>query len=114
MSLQEVSAKTGTGIYADTVFTVKYDLPDTVSEAVSKYGEEVVYSRFKASLVIDLQAFMRAKLTGEKFDSSTLQAAVDGWQPGVRAKGKSVAEKVQDLLSKLTPEQRAELFAEFA
>ena len=113
MSMQEVVARVTSGPRADRQFTVKFDLPETISEALGRWPEEVVYSRFKASLVIDLQAFIRAQISKEDFDPSTLQQKVDEWKPEVRAKGQTLSEKVQDMLSKLSPEDRANLLAEF-
>jgi len=93
---------------------VEFELDKDTNEAISRYGEEVVFSRYKASLIIDLQAYMRSHMKGE--DPSTqaeLQALVDSWTPGTKAKGKSPAEKIRDLLGKLSGEDRAALAEEF-
>lgn len=113
MSTQEITAKTTSGPREGQTFAVKYDIPDSIQEALDRFGDEVVYSRFKASLVIDLQSFMRTQVQKEEFSSDMLEQAVSAWVPGIRAKGKSVGEKIQDMLSKLTPEQREEILAEF-
>jgi hypothetical protein len=120
--MQEITAKTTSGPREGQAFTVKYDIPDSIQEALDRYPEEVVYSRFKGSLVIDLQSFMRTQIQKEDFSTANLELAVNGdgseenpgWAPGIRAKGKSVGEKIQDMLAKLTPEQREEILAEFA
>lgn len=114
MALQEITAKVTNGARADTPYTVKYDLPETIREATDRWGEEVVYSRFKASLVIDLQAFMRSHIGKDDFVPGDLQAKVNEWKPEVRAKGKTMAERVQEMLGKLSPEDRAALLAELA
>ena len=41
-----------------------------------------------------------------------IQAAVDSWRPGIKARGKSQAEKARDMLAKLSPEEREELLGE--
>lgn len=92
---------------------VLFEVDENLDDAQARYGHEVVFSRYKAQLVIDLQAFIRTQMKGGKAPND-IQAAVDSWKPGVKAKGKSQAEKAEDYLSKLTPEQRAELLAKYS
>ena len=108
---EQISAKVTGG---ETV-TVENEMPENIEQAVEEYGDEIVFSRFRASLVIDIQAFMRSYLKGE--DPKTqdeIQTLVDDWRPGVKARGKSPTEKAKDLFSKLSAEQKAELLAELA
>lgn len=115
MSLQEVSAQiTDEGhARAGQDFTVKVDLPDSIQEATQRYGEELVYNRFMASLVIDLQSAMRTQIRKEEFTEAKLQAHIDEWKPKLKARGKSVPEKISDMLAKLTPEEREAVLAQY-
>lgn len=96
---------------------VSYDFGGNLEEAVSKFGEDVVYARYKASAVIDLQSLIRGQIRkvkeGEMIDVAVIQEVVAAWVPGVRqARGKSSEEKAKDAIGKLTPEARAALLAE--
>ena len=112
MGLEEVKAQVKSGDRANEVFSVKYDVPANTEEAIQRFGEEVVYGRFRGSLVIDLQSFMRRQIEKDNADDATVQAAVDSWAPGVRAAGKTPQEKIGSLLAKLTAEERRELLQE--
>lgn len=111
MSELNITATTDKG--AGPKATVKLDFPDTTRELITKYGEEAVYSRARASFVIDIQSMMRSAIKGEK-KQNEIQKLVEEWKPGVKAKGRSTAEKAEDLLSKLTDEEKAALLAKFA
>ena len=112
--MSEVKAKVSGG----DPYTVEYPLPNNIGEATKSYGEEVVFGRFKSAIIIDLQGFMRSHIkTGETNGDARekitkdLQAAVNGWKPGVRAPGKSPAEKVKDEFAKLDPDAKKKLLA---
>lgn len=92
--------------------TAYYDLPTNLDAAVELFGHDAVYSRFKASLIIDIQAFMRGMMNKGKTDDE-IRAAVSNWKPGVKVAGKTPKEKIADLFSKLSAEERAELLAKF-
>ena len=113
MADDTVTAKVTTGDRAGEDFTVKFDIPTTVAEALEKFGEEVVQSRFKQSLVIDLQSFMRTHIKKDGATADTVQEAVSGWAPGVRQAAKPLSERLADLMKKMTPEERAEFLAEY-
>lgn len=77
---------------------------------VEKFGEEVVYSRALSSLVIDLQALIRRHREKKDFDKSKLLEAVKAWKPTtVTTQRKPMVERLKDDVTKLSPEQRAEL-----
>ena len=113
MADDTVTAKVTTGDRAGEDFTVKFDVPATTTEALEKYGEKVVHSRFKQSLVIDLQSFMRSHIKKDGATAEKVQEAVDGWTPGVREAAKPLSERLADLMKKMTPEERAEFLAEY-
>ncbi len=81
-----------------------YDFGENVAEMTSKFGEEVIFTRARASLVIDLQAFIRRAIANKKTDAE-IQEAVSAWVPGVKAAGKSPAEKLKALLEGKSSEE---------
>jgi hypothetical protein len=108
MALEEISAKLTGG----EPITIKFELDDTLDGAVKHYGEEVVFSRYQSALIIDLQSKMRTMIKAGKTEAD-IQAEADIWQPGVKSKGKSPAEKARDLFGRLSAEEREALLSEF-
>jgi len=106
LPIETISTKTGDLESIDTQF----EFDDLLDDAVARYGHEVVFSRYKAQLTIDLQAFIRTKMKAS-IDAATIQTSVDSWKPGVKSRPKNALEKADDFLSKLTNEQREELFS---
>lgn len=102
----EVTAKTKEH---PEVVSVQFDLPADLKGAVALYGEDVVYNKFAAATVIDLQAVLRRNI--EK-PQEELQALVNGWKPGVRAPAakQSAFEKATAAISAISdPEERKAL-----
>lgn len=100
--------------------TVNYDVPEDLEGLRSRFGDEVVAGRAHGAIVIDLQAFLRRKLEaplkeGESAPTQEqIQAEVDNWKPGTRTSSgpkKSAAEKITDLFSNLSAEDKAALLA---
>ena len=99
-----------------TPVKVKYDFGDngsdnpTLKGLVARFGEEVVASRAHSALVIDLQALMRRHIESKEFSLEKLQKAVAEWKPSVISTvRRSAAERVEDTVSRMTDEERAEL-----
>lgn len=92
-------------------FEVTKDLPSTIEEAVEMYGAEVVFSRFRGAVVIDLQSFMRTQIKKKDFTEESLQAAVDGWAPGTRGPGVSMEQKAENLMAAMSEDDLAALMA---
>lgn len=113
MSLQEVEAKVTKGDRANEVFTVNYDIPDNIEDAIKRFGEEVVHSRFAASLTIDLQSFVRTQIQKDGATPATIQTAVDAWVPGVRKRGKTGEERLREALAAMPAEERLALLAPY-
>lgn len=93
---------------------VTYDIPDDIDGAVKKWGHEVVYNRFRAALVVDIQGLCRSKATkedGAAVPVADVQKALDAWQPGVKQRGKSAEEKAIEAFDKLSPEERDAVLA---
>ena len=60
--------------------TIQWDGPETVSEAVEMYGEEVVFNKFLAAVKIDLQSAIRRGLE-KGFTDADIAANLAGWRP---------------------------------
>lgn len=110
MSNADISAKLGTEDDSPGA-TVQYDFGDNLAEAVERFGEDVVYSRFKAAAVVDLQALIRRHLDGETPKSeSEIQALVSEWKPGVSSrKRRSTKEKAEELIASMSAADRQAL-----
>jgi hypothetical protein len=110
MPLEIIEAKTGTL----EPIKIEYEIPATIAECVSLWNEESVYSRFKAQLIIDIQAIMRGYMKDEERSWSVeeIQKEISEWKPSVKAKGKSASEKVRDLFGKLSVDDRKALLEE--
>lgn len=103
----EVSAQLNSGDYQGQSATVNYAPLDAsnLSELVSNFGEDIVFTHAKRSFVVGLQSFIRAQIESGK-DPSGVQEAVNDWRPGQKRPGKSPAERIQDIMAKLSPEER--------
>lgn len=114
MSYQKIQAKLQDG---DPV-TVEYDYGDNLQEAVEKFGEDIVYQCYKASLVIDLQGFMRSLLRrkpekGGPATEEEIRTLVAEWTPsrtGTRVT-RPPMERLEALLGRLSKEELAEVLA---
>ncbi len=91
---------------------VTYDFGDDLDDAVSRFGEDVVFGKFRQQAVIDLQSVIRSCLT-RSMDEEATQAEIDAWKPGVK---RSVTRDPKAALlaayAKLSPEEREAIKAE--
>ena len=112
MTAQKITARDGNEENSPSV-SVDYDFGDNLQEAVELFGDDVVFSRFKAAAVVDLQALIRRHLGGEKPKTAEeIQALVSEWKPGVSKRvRKSTTEKAQDLIGQMSAEEKAALLA---
>jgi len=94
-----------------TEFEVSKNMPSNIDDAVEMYGAEVVFSRFRGALVIDLQSFMRTQIKKKDFTDEGLQTAVDNWTPGTRGPGVSLAQKAENLMAGMDEEALQALLA---
>jgi len=95
----------------DRALVIDYDFTENLTAAIAKFGEDVVFSSFTADAKVGLQAFVRARLAKVDEDYMTdaeIIAEASQWVPGMRKQADPLA-KLQALLSKLSPEQRAAL-----
>jgi hypothetical protein len=89
--------------------TVEFDFGDSLESARKLFGDEVIWSRAKSALTIDLQALIRRMIKAGK-TAAEIHTAVAAWKPDVKTLvKKSASEKISDLASQLTPEERKAL-----
>lgn len=97
-----------------TPVSVKYSMPESLEACVTAWGEDVVYSHVRRSIIIALQAYVRLQIKGENPKTEQeIQDMVDVWKPGQRKVGKPAADKVHDLLAKLSPADRSALLMQY-
>jgi hypothetical protein len=85
-----------------------YDFGDNLAEAIKKFGEPIVYSKFVAQSVIDLQANMRRTLLA----GGDLKAMATTWKPGVTAT--RVVDPIaaaKNKYAQMSPQERADFLA---
>ena len=105
MAKEEVSAKLADG----EPVKVQFDFGEPGAMA-AKFGGEVVESFAKSGIRVAVQDVIRGGIKAGK-KPAEIQKLVDDYKPGVRKKGKSKAEKLQDSFKELTPEERKALLA---
>ena len=111
MSIKTINAvvteKPEKGIEAASV-SFDFNVPDTVADYVTKYGEDVTKNILDQQLTIKLQAAARTKLTKGK-TGEEIQAWAETFVPGVSPERKSPVDKIAALMAGLSPEQREAL-----
>lgn len=113
MSENSIESYSATVSDQDREVSVKYDFGENLADAVEKFGEDVVFSRFKSAAIIDLQSLIRRHIKqldekgNPKFTDEQIQEAASNWAPGIKTVSrKSKAEKVQALFSQMSDEER--------
>lgn len=93
--------------------TVQFDMPEDHAGLVEKFGAEAVGNAARGAFVISLQAFGRRHI--EK-GAEEIQSLIAGWNPNERAAAvkQSAFEKATSQISKLSPEEKAELLAKLS
>ncbi len=107
MTAMTVNAKVGKD---GKVYAAEVDLGSNLTEAVKLFGDEVVFSNFKAHATVAAQSAMRTLINNSKNQAAITKEMAE-WKPGIRKAAKSAVEKIRDKAKNLTPEQRAELLA---
>jgi hypothetical protein len=88
-----------------------YDFGTDLKSAIAIFGEEIVWSFALRGLTIAAQSYARGLIKSGKSKDECL-AAIAAWKPGAPKATKSKEDRVRELLSKMTPEDRAKLQAE--
>ena len=100
---------------------VNFDMADNLVELTTQFGDELVYSHAKRSVIIALQGYMRSIMDQEtekgKSQAEIAQIvadAVSSWKPSQKKAPKSTAEKARDILSRLSPAERKALLKDYS
>ena len=98
MAIQSVAAKAG-GKKVDGKMVggkagaVEYDFGDNMADAAKKFGDEVVFTGFRADAVVDLQALIRRNLNA----GTDYVEAAKVWKPGVRSVAVAAAPTMESM-----------------
>lgn len=95
----------------DKEAAVMVDLGDNVQDAITRFGEEVVFSNYIANVKIGVQSGIRRYLEAG-LDQDAIQAKFGDFKPGVTLD--RVVDPIAALaakFAKMTPEEQAEAFA---
>lgn len=116
MQVMKVTAQRG----SEPPVEVDFELADNLHELISQFGDDIVFSHARRSVVIALQGFMRSLMDQgrEKGQNSaeiaeTIMEAVKTWKPSQKKAPRTQQEKARDILSKLSPAERAALLKEY-
>ncbi len=108
---------------SDHAVTCTYEFGENLKEACELFGDDVVYSKFKAAAVIDLQGVMRRAMFKEEgegddkvlvpVDQEDVQKVVDDWKPGVSNRVvRTPKERALAALKGMSPEDIKALLAD--
>lgn len=111
----QVSAQINKGDNAGKSVTVEYPLLDApdLKTLIENFGEQEVFDHAKRSFVVGLQAFVRTQIDASKTDEA-IQDAANEWRPGQKRATRSPQERVAELLSKLSPAERAAFLQQYS
>lgn len=88
-----------------------YDFGDNLDATIEKFGESVVHKYALRGFTIAAQGTARGLMKSGKSHAEILEH-MKNWKPDEPRQVKSKEERVKELLSKMTPEQRDALAAE--
>ena len=85
---------------------------DDVNEDIELYGEDIVHNYFVAKLVISAQDIPRSMMKQGKTDNEIIEA-MKSWKPKLGRQKKSKVEVVEELLEKMTEEEKREFLKKY-
>lgn len=91
--------------------TILSEEPESVQEAVEKYGETVVLETFNTKKRSTEGDFIRRFLKANELTDEQIEEKFSKWTLGVSNRGKSAEEKALEQFDKLTDEQKAKVLA---
>jgi len=99
-----VKAKKG-----DRTVQVEYDFGQNLQEAIQKFGEDVIFTKFVQAAKIDLQAVLRRGIEAGKTDDEIAKLA-EQWKPGLVVRtSKDPIEAIKAKLATLSEEDKRKL-----
>ena len=88
------------------------DFGATLADTVKRFGESVVHKQAVAAMTVAFQGWLRSQgAQGKK--PGEIQAGAANWKPGERKASKSPQEKLKELLSSMSPEDRAQVLKDY-
>lgn len=120
--VEDVTAKTPD---SGRQVSVPFDYGANLAAMTAKFGEAIVYSQAQSAIRINLQALLRRhmvdnydkddkKISDAKSDEEIQKLAAE-WKPGMATRArKSPKDKLQALLDKIDPAERAALLKQAA
>jgi hypothetical protein len=92
--------------------TVSYDFGDTLKFMRERFGDDTIVALFLQAARQQLSEWVRKQLTRKKdpLTIAQVQDALDRgeWKPSVKRRGKTAAEKIEALLSEMSPSEQEE------
>ena len=88
-----------------------YEFGDNISEAVSIFGEDVVWAHALRGLTVAVQGHARSMIKSGKAEDE-IKAEMKKWKPGAPRVTKSAEDRAREQLEALPPEVRAKLLKE--
>ena len=90
--------------------TVTVDIGSDLQDAISRFGEDVVWSNFRQSAVISAQGNARRRLKAGQTQEQ-IQEALDKWHPGAAPErsGAVTTEKLVKRFESMTAEEKIAL-----
>ena len=93
---------------SENAFVGEYDLGENIQDAISKFGEDVVFSYYKQKAVITIQSAIRGWIRAGK-TSEEIQEKLNAYVLGVSHRTrKDPKEKLLDLFKGMTTEEKKE------
>lgn len=109
MTVSKVVAKRKkTGAKAEA----EYDFGANLAETTKIFGETTIYNHVVGALKVAFQGWLRSQMDQKKTQAE-ITAAAKNWKPGQRKQAKSPQEKLREQLTKLSPEERANILKEY-
>lgn len=116
MQNMKVAAQRGT----EPPVEVEVEMAENLAELVTQFGDDIVFSHARRSIIIALQGYMRSVMDQGREKgadaatiASTITEQVRTWKPSQKKAPKTVTEKARDIISKLSPAERAALLKEY-
>ena len=104
--------------------TVVKNFGHSLEDAVELFGPDLVFNRFKAAVTIDCQVQMRrlaldavdrnGTVTRVALSNDAIQDHISDWKPSIKStERKSTKDKLNDLLGKMSDDERAAFLSQY-
>lgn len=88
------------------------DFGENLAATAKKFGESVVHKQAVAAMTVSFQGWLRSQgAQGKKPEE--IQTAANNWKPGERKASKTPQEKLKELLSSMSLEDRAAVLKDY-